>query len=272
MTIKIKLGPEGMNRESLGIARWGGDPTDGDTPTVALNIRLVNVDAPEVHYPGNTKPSKHDKILANLLQTHGGMFPPGLRAYLKPRLKGTPGTNQELAGKKSRAAFKQLADTVLEFDSETNRYRRKVFLTTGQDPFDRFKRLLAYVAPEESDPKKRATFNLLLARDGWVVNYIIYPNIPKRKDLELLQEAVQAARTGKKGAWKQANLLLGYEFRYAVDTAKGMANGPKRYCADISTALLYQPSDYFQVQPENRLFIDKKDVETARQALNLKWA
>jgi endonuclease YncB( thermonuclease family) len=200
------------------------------------------------------------------------MFPPGLRAYLTPRLKRTPGTNQEVWGEKSRAAFKQLADTLLEFDPAKNRYRRRVFLTTGEDPFDRFKRLLAYVAPEEDDPKKRATFNLLLAREGWTVSYLIYPNIPKRKDLELLQDAVHTARTGKKGFWKQANLLLGYEFRYAVDTAKGTAQGPKRYCADISTALLHQPSDYFRIQPENRLFIDKKDVEDARAKLNLAWA
>jgi len=272
MAIKITLDPKGFGREYLGAARWSGDPTDGDTPTVSLNIRLINVDAPEVHYPGNSKPSNHDKLLANLLQTHGGMFPPELRHYLAPRLKGKPGTDQETWGNKAREAFKQIADELLEYDAEKNRYRRKVFLTIGESPFDRYKRLLAYVAPEEQDEKKRITFNLLLAREGWVVNYIIFPNIPKPKDLELLQDAVHSARTKKKGFWKQPCLLLGYEFRYAVNTGKDKAWGPERYCADVSTARLYLPGDYFRVSPENRLFIDQEQVERARKSLKLKWA
>jgi len=272
MTIRIALDPQELGREYLGIGRWAGDPTDGDTPTIALNIRLVNVDAPEVHYPGTTNPSKHDGILSRLLQTHGGLYPRDLRTYLAPRLKGTPGTDQELWAIEAKKAFKRIADEKLEYDAEKHRYGRKVFLTLGESPFDRFKRLLAYVAPEEKDPQKRLTLNLLMAREGWALNYIIFPNIPKLKDLQLLRDAVQNARTKKWGFWKQANLLLGYEFRNAVDTAKGQARGPRRYCADISTGLLYPPGEYFRILPENRIFIDPEQLERARETLKLRWA
>ncbi|MBK8912041.1 MAG: thermonuclease family protein [Chlorobi bacterium] len=268
----LNITVESLDREHLGAARWGGTPTDGDTPTVALNIRMVNVDAPEVHYPGNRKPSRQDAALAGLLANRPEVFTPQLRDYLSPKLEGNAGTRQMEWGKKSRDAYDALAKELLQFDPEKERYRAKVHITIGSEPFDRFQRLLAYVAPMENIAAKRKTFNLMLAEQGWVVNYLIYPNLPKRDDIIKLQKAVAKARKKELGMWADPLLLAGYEFRNLVDTASKKSNGPKRHCADISTGRLHLPEDYFTILPENRLFIDKRDLKKAQTTLGLKWA
>jgi hypothetical protein len=99
---------------------------------------------------------------------------------------------------------------------------------------------------------------------GQAVSLIIYPNIPKEKDLELVQLAVKNARTHGKGFWKNANnVLLPYEFRWIVDTMLGKRKGPDRYCADIFTGKLYPPQRYYNVLPENRLFFFPEHVGDA---------
>ena len=268
----LKITVESLDREHLGAARWGGTPTDGDTPTVALNIRMVNVDAPEVHYPGNRKPSGQDAALAGLLANRPEVFTPQLRDHLSPKLEGSAGTRQMEWGEKSRDAYDALAKELLQFDPEKERYRAKVHITIGSEPFDRFQRLLAYVAPMEKIAAKRKTFNLMLAEQGWVVNYLIYPNIPSREDIIKLQKAVAKARKKGLGIWADPLLLAGYEFRNLVDTASKKSNGPKRHCADISTGRLHLPEAYFTILPENRLFIDQRNLKQAQATLGLKWA
>lgn len=268
----LKITVEDLNREHLGAARWGGTPTDGDTPTVSLNIRMVNVDAPEVHYPGNRKPSGQDKALSELLAKRPEVFAPQLREYLLEKLDGQAGTRQMEWGEKSRNAYDALAKQLLRFDPAKERYGTKVHITIGSEPFDRFQRLLAYVAPMEKTPANRKTFNLLLAEQGWVISYLIYPNLPQREDIIKLQQAVAKARKKKLGIWSDPLLLAGYEFRNLVDTASNKSNGPKRHCADISTGKLYLPEDYFTVLPENRLFIDQKHLKQAQATLGLQWA
>lgn len=268
----LKITVESLNREHLGAARWGGTPTDGDTPTVSLNIRMVNVDAPEVHYPGNRKPSGQDKALSELLTKRPEVFAPQLREYLTPKLDGQAGTRQMEWGEKSRDAYDALAKELLQFDPEKERYRRKVHITIGSEPFDRFQRLLAYVAPMEESATKRKTFNLMLAEQGWVINYLIYPNLPRREDIVKLQNAVAKARKNERGIWSDPLLLAGYEFRNLVDTASKKSNGPKRHCADISKGRLYLPEEYFKILPENRLFIDRKHLKDAQEKLGLTWA
>ena len=89
-------------REQAGQARWVSN-TDGDTPTIQLTIRLLGIDAPEVHYPGTQKPSTFDTKLENLLKTHRHAFKTEeFRKYLAQRLTDRPGTRQLLWGERAQ--------------------------------------------------------------------------------------------------------------------------------------------------------------------------
>jgi len=268
MSIVIKAEPE---RVHLGKAKWIGN-TDGDTPTIQLNIRLLGIDTPELHYPGTTRPSKYDYQLESLMKNSGKKWEAGLKKFLSPKLANKPGTLQETWGQKAKEKFAELALQHLEeINPNTARKRHKgVFLTVGEQVFDQYKRLLSYVAPDEEDAKKRKTFNLLLMEEGMAINYIIFPNLPKLEDWERVQKAVQKAKKAKSGFWSDSRILLGYEYRFCVDTALGKRQGPDKYCADITSGLLYPPQKYHLIEPENRLFIYEKDLKAANKRLNLK--
>ncbi|MCS6936617.1 MAG: thermonuclease family protein [Candidatus Bipolaricaulota bacterium] len=255
------------HRIQAGVARWM-DALDGDTPEIQLTIRLLGIDAPEMHYPGTTKPSAFDRKLERLLETHRAHFRSrGLREHLAPKLADRPGTRQLLWGQRAKNALKQLAVERLHQRAGGQTRYRPLYLTVGEERFDQHRRLLAYVAPEEKNPEKRRTFNLLLMEAGWAVNYILYPNLPKPEDWERLQKAVRQARHEKRGFWEDELLLLGYEFRFCVDTLLGKRTGPDKYCVDITTGILYKPHEYYLVEPENRLFIPKEHLRQARRAI-----
>lgn len=253
--------------EHAGFAHWLGAP-DGDTPSVQITIRLLGIDAPETHYPGTQKPSAFDSKLQNLLKTHRRAFKTKqFREYLAPKLADRPGTRQFHWGERARRAFEELAAQRLRYRAGGQIRYKNLYLTVGTQLFDQYRRLLAYVAPEEKNPQKRLTFNLLLLQEGWAVNYIIYPNLPKPDDWERVQDAVRQARQQKKGFWKDEKLLLGYEYRFCVDTLLGKRSGPDKYCVDITNGQLYAPYDYYLVAPENRLFILKEHLRYARREL-----
>ena len=149
---------------------------------------------------------------------------------------------------------------------------RKIFVMASKDVFDHNGRLLAYVnaayAKKDRDklpPAKRPTFNLQMMQDGYAVSLLIYPNIPKPDDLQLVQIAVRNARKNGKGFWNQKDrTLLPYEFRWIVDAINGSKRqGPDRYCADITTGELFPPQQYYQVLPEDRLFFFEGDMGEA---------
>lgn len=264
MTIVIKYSAQ---REQAGRARWV-DAEDGDTPSLQLAIRLLGIDAPEVHYPGTTKPNTFDKKLQRLLETHRAQFRSrGLRDYLAPRLADRPGTRELLWGECAKEAFEQLAKQQLYRRAGGQMRRRELYLTVGEQMFDQYRRLLAYIAPAERDPSKRLTFNLLLLQKGWAVNYLLYPNLPKPDDWERLQKTVRQARQEEKGFWQDNSLLLGYEFRFCVDTLLGKRSGPDKYCVDVTTGVLHPPHEYYQIAPENRLFIHKERLSQAKRAI-----
>lgn len=253
--------------EPAGTAHWVSAP-DGDTPTVQLTIRLLGIDAPEIHYPGTQKPSAFDSRLENLLKTHRRAFKTKeFRDYLAPRLAGRAGTRQLLWAERARAALAELAEKYLRHRAGGQIRYRNLALTVGEQLFDQYQRLLAYVAPEEQNPAKRVTLNLLLMQEGWAVNYIIYPNLPTPDDWAKIQQAVRQARTHQKGFWKDETLLLGYEYRFCVDTALGRRAGPDKYCVDVTTGELYAPHEYHLIEPENRLFILKEHLRVAKRTL-----
>jgi endonuclease YncB( thermonuclease family) len=58
--VKIFWDPKGSELDALGTKKYLR-ATDGDTPYVSMSIRMLSIDTPEVHYPGNQKPSKQDE-------------------------------------------------------------------------------------------------------------------------------------------------------------------------------------------------------------------
>ena len=251
--------------------------TDGDTPTIQLPIRMLGMDAPELHYAGATEknPGKFDKDMERFLTGKGKHLDAGLLAYLKPRLKNKPSTRHITAG---RVAFGHFEKIVTErLDRGVNKRtgkpltQRKLFTMVSEQVFDRYGRLLAYVAPtytkaerDKIPATRRPTFNLQMIRDGYAISLIIYPNIPKPQDLALVRDAVRAARQYKRGFWKSNTPPLhAYEYRWIVDTLSGKRDGPSRYCGDFDTGKLYKPDQYFRVPEENRLWFFEEDLGEA---------
>ena len=55
--VKIFWDPTGTSVDTLGTDKFLR-VTDGDTPYISMSIRMLSIDTPEIHYPGNTKPSR----------------------------------------------------------------------------------------------------------------------------------------------------------------------------------------------------------------------
>jgi endonuclease YncB( thermonuclease family) len=290
MSVKLFWDPQGFELDALGDHQFLG-ATDGDTPAISVAIRMLSIDTPEVHYPGNQKPSKQDANLRQLsewIQQGKSPISTGLAAHLHPKLAtGSAGTLQETQGNRATDHFKILLDEKLERPDGS---KRKLFVWTGDEKFEQYGRLLAYIAPNYSEAerarlsrKERATFNLMMIDSGWAASLIIYPSIPSYPDLVLFQETGQAAFDAPRGAWANPLALTGYEFRMCVKLfqvteklVKGQAVSRaeregwiERYCADITTREIFFPQDYFRVKPYNRLFVWPRDVNDAVSKLNL---
>ena len=249
--------------------------TDGDTPTFQLPIRMLGIDSPELHYQGAsaTTPSKYDIPFSAFLTAAGKDLDTGLKQYLSKKLLNNACARHIAAGHASFEHFQTLAQKRLARKGKNGKplTPRRIFAMVAEEVFDRRGRMLAYMngayekKERETIPEnKRPTFNLQMLQEGQAVSLLIYPNIPKPVDLELVQTAVNKARTSNKGFWKGPdNFLLPYEFRWIIDTMKGTRTGPDRYCADISTGKLYQPQQYYKVLPESRLFFYAKDLVEA---------
>ena len=252
---------------------------------------MLSIDTPEVHYPGNQKPSKQDEKLAQLadwIQAGEAPVSSGLGQHLYPKLAtGKAGTLQESQGENATVKFKELVDEKLK---RPNGSKRSVFLRAADQHFDQYGRLLAYMAPSYSatelasmSRKERATFNLLMVESGWAATFAIYPSVPSYADLVLLQEVAKDACENKKGAWADPEMLTGYEFRMCVrlyEVTKKLVDGKKissrerygwitRYCVDMTTREIFYPQDYYKVAPYNRIFVWPDDVAEAVGRMNL---
>jgi hypothetical protein len=239
---------------------------------------MLGMDAPEYHYAGATgdKPDKHDAQMQSFLTEAGETLDPGLKRHLKKRLASKPCTRQINAGQAAFDHFQTIVRQRLDRGVGKNGKTlvlRKLFVMVSEDVFDKYGRLLAYVNAVYSKEERekvpsavRPTFNLQMMQDGHAVSLLIFPNTPKPADLELVQTAVEAARTRGLGLWSDKDrTLLPYEFRWIVDTIQGKRKGPDRYCADISSGKFYVPQKYYRVPPENRLFFFEKDIDKAKK-------
>lgn len=288
--VKLFWDPKGLELDSLGKKKLLRI-TDGDTPFISMSIRMLSIDTPEVHFPGNQNPSKHDakfQELAEWLQAGKAPADPGLASFLYPKLvAGTAGTLQKEQGEKATEEFQRLLDLKL---TRPNGKKRRLFLRAADEHFDGYGRLLAYIAPSYSkgelgtmSDKDRATFNLLMIESGWAASFPIYPSLPKYRDLLLLQSVAEDAYKNGKGAWSDSGTLTGYEFRMCyrlwevtgkLEKGKRLAPREKygwvhRYCIDMTTLEIYEPQQYYRVEPFNRIFIWPKDVNEAVGRLNL---
>jgi endonuclease YncB( thermonuclease family) len=283
--------PKGMGLDSLG-AKKHIRITDGDTSYVSVGIRMLSIDTPEVHYPGNASPVRQDQPLAQLAAwISQGKAPiyTDLAAFLHPKLStGNAGTLQKQQGVAATQAFEQLLQQRLAVPN-SNR-QRKVYLRAADQPFDQYGRLLAYVAPNYTaaerasmSRRERASFNLLMVASGWAAPFPIYPGLPRHLDLKLFQGEVRDAVANRKGAWADPLSLTGYEFRMCVRLYKvtsRLERGQRlsqseryswitRYCVDMSTREIHYPQDYHKVEPYNRIFVWPEDVNDAVGKLNL---
>lgn len=287
--VKLFWDPSGFNLDTLG-SKELIKTVDGDTVSIALSIRMLSVDTPEIFYGGQTG-AQHDQNLLQLgewIKAGKAPIQDDLAEYLYPKLaSGSAGSLQETHGKKASEYFKQLLQKKLTNDDGS---QRKLFLRAANKPFDMYGRLLSYIAPYYSPDElsrmsslERATFNLIMVESGWGASFPIYPSLPKYSDLVLLNDAAQSAYEAKLGIWADPLALTGYEFRMAVklyDITKKMMKQKKlssqeryswisRFCADMSTQEIYYPQDYYKVKPYNRIFIWPEDINEAVGRLNL---
>lgn len=288
--VKLFWNPDGIELDTLGTSKFLG-ASDGDTPTIAMHIRMLSIDTPETHYPGNRKPSAADENLSRLAEwMKAGQAPlrPDLSAFLYPKLAtGRAGTLQEEQGEKAADFFKGLLNSKL---IQADGAMRKMYLRVADQPFDQYGRLLAYIAPTYTKKelldlslKERATFNLLLVESGWAATFPIYPSLPKYDDMLLLRDAAETAYETKRGVWADELMLTGYEFRMCIklfEITKKLVKGEhlsdkersawiSRYCVDMTTRELVFPEDYHKVKPYNRVFVWPQDIGEAVARLNL---
>lgn len=247
--------------------------TDADTPTVELPIRMLGMDAPELHYggAGESNPGKYDSAMQGFLAKQGRELDAGLKAYLKPRLKSKPCTRHIEAGQAAFAYYQQMvADRLRRVSPRTGRELtpRRLFVMVAPEVFDHYGRMLAYVNGryEKAERKRipeadRPTFNLQLMQQGHASSLLIFPNVPKQSDLAQVRDAMRTARQRKRGFWKSSPPLLhAFEFRWIVKMILDGRNGPDRFCGDITTAQLFPPQQYYKVPAENRLWFFPDDV------------
>jgi endonuclease YncB( thermonuclease family) len=285
--VKIFWDPQGFEVDSLGKKKYLR-ATDGDTPYISVSIRMLSIDTPEIHYPGNSKPSKQDDNLKDLADwIYRGKAPVSdeLGQYLIPKLEsGNAGKLQEEQGEEATKEFEKLLDEKL---TKPNGKKRSVFVRASDDHFDQYGRLLAYMSPSYTNDElslmtleERSTFNLLMIKSGWAASFPIYPSIPKYIDLVLLQKIAKDAYENNYGAWANSKMLTGYEFRMCVRlheiTSKLITNKTvkkdswiTRYCVDMTTREIFFPQDYHKVKPYNRIFVWPKDTSYAVGRMNL---
>lgn len=282
--------PTGIELDSIGSKSYLRS-TDGDTPYVSMSIRMLSIDTPETHYPGNSSPSRSDEKLSELadwIREGAAPIDEELAAFLHPKLEtGTAGTLHGEQGKEAHEYFEKLVDERL---TKANGRRRRVYLKTGDEPFDRYGRLLAYMVPdytrEERDsmePLEKASFNLLMVAGGWAASLIIFPSLPSYPNLSLFKEEGQKAVDLQKGVWANPLSLSGYEFRMCVKlhrVTQELKRGKKlssservawidRYCVDMESRVVYPPQHYFKVKPYDRIFTWSTDAGEAASRMNL---
>ena len=258
MSIKIFWTPAGVTLDTIREKRLV-DISDGDTPNIRMNVRMLSIDTPEkraLRASRNLDPANAAfQELAEWLKTGDAPATDALAQHLIPRLERADGaaTAHVAQGVAATEAHEALSRERLRRPTGSV---RPLFVRIADQPFDRFGRLLAYVAPSYSAEERqamtraeRATFNLLMIENGWAAPFILFPNIPGELDLPLAQAAGRRAIAERRGAWADPLALTGYELRSCerlVEIMRKVKSGKRlsgaerfgwiyRYCADMTT-------------------------------------
>jgi endonuclease YncB( thermonuclease family) len=260
--------------------------TDGDTPNIAMAIRMVSIDTPESHYGGtpDTAQAALERAGTRLQDGTYAALPRHLRDYLVSRITSDAAHRHQAAGKAAADAHTAMVATRL---ARPDGPPRKMAVIATGELVEGNGRLLAYTAPwftgSASDPlpprddPRRRTFNLDMVALGWAATFLIYPSIPPAADLNLLLEEAETARAQQRGAWAQfgQDLLLGYEYRACIklgikeltDPVKAIGQAYQRVCVDLRTLTEVGLYGYHRVPPQHRLWIWEDDLAQARQNL-----
>ena len=267
--------------------------SDGDTPEVKMGVRMLGIDTPELHFPGNSNPEKQDPILLKLPEKDVfKKLPEELKNYLLPRLEGA-GKRQKKWAKLAKVALEEIVDvsfysvgkgktlsnspfvkgenqssSLKKRDTEGrkfNRGNRKIFLAVGKEVIDCYGRILAYCGPYLTKEERKVlgqpdTFNLKMLKLGFAISNIHSGNLPKDEDIELVIKAVKEAREKKMGFWSEKDKILhGYEFRALVRMSEG-EKGFRYKVGDLRDHLsgkemkFYKPEEYIKIEEEFRVF------------------
>ncbi len=283
--------PAGQNLASLG-AKSLVDVSDGDTPNIRMPIRMLSIDTPEITAKSPSKAAVVDNEFVQLaVWIKDGTAPvsKSFGDYILPKLEtGNAGTLQLEQGKAASEHHKNQLDQRLTRANSTR--QRSLFVRTADQPFDRYGRLLAYIAPsyskkerEQMTRRERSTFNLDMIESGWAAPFILFPTIPGELDMPLYLEMAVGAKETRKGQYDNDLSLPGYEYRMCerlYDITKEIANGASlsfpeqlkwrsRYCADMRDRRLLGPEDYHAIPEPYRIWIWPDDVQRAISMLNL---
>ena len=288
--IEVLWTPAGHNLPSLG-SRALVDVSDGDTPNIRMPVRMLSVDTPEVTARSAEGASRIDGEFHELAGWIREGRAPVTRAfgdYILPKLESrSGGTLQFEQGRAASAFYKARSEERLTRESGS---KRGLFIRAPEMPFDRYGRLLAYVAPSYSKAERtrmtrreRATFNLDLVESGWAMPFVLFPNIPGELDLPIFVSVAVDARRERAGQYADPLFLPGYEYRMCEklhDITKKLVDGQtlsypdqltwrSRYCADMRTRELHGPEAYTDVPEPYRLWVWPEDVQRAIGMLNL---
>ncbi|WP_420540408.1 thermonuclease family protein (plasmid) [Paenibacillus polymyxa] len=116
----------------------------------------------------------------------------------------------------------------------------KVKLVVGEEPKDKYGRLLAYIYKGNTD------INEEMLKKGHAVTYFIFPNF---MNLEQYQNTMLQAKNKKLGMWKIPDVELPFEFRARISGKE-----PSKYVGDFMTGKFFDPDRYKQVSIEKRVF------------------
>ncbi len=301
MALSVFWQPAGINLDQLGTSQPSRDEdgnakiSDGDTPKVEVSIRMLSMDTPEKSVTARGL-SKEEMLtftprLPNWFDSGLSPVPAPLAEHLRPLLeRSTPIENHWEQGAQATEVLRKAMSERL---TKPGGGERALFLRAADERFDRYGRLLAYVAPSYEWEERRnmtrydrRTFNFQMVELGWAPTLIIYPSIPGELDLPMLQSAARTAIEEQRGLWADELSILAYEYRMleklvlilqkqesSEEIKIPQWNGwITRYCADIETGLLYKPTEYFRVAPWNRIFIWRDDVREAVSTLNIRPA
>jgi endonuclease YncB( thermonuclease family) len=280
---------------------------DGDTVTVRalgnFGVRFLQMDAPEVscQLKGKGFPRIENQTWIDYLtdpsqgdQKYKDKFSPGLLANLEARFGPQAALNHKKHADKAREELAR----IIQDDLTTHNLTEDKFEFTMLfmwEVMDRYGRLLGYISRKKlkDDAAEPESYNDRLLKSGKVLPYMIWPNeklmtnastvskavIPKGKAndyaeknprIKSIRAAVKQARQDGEGLFETGDPLLiePFEIRYL-----GRKGTPDRWVIDLSKndTTLIDPQNYYDLLPEDRLFIDQEYVPLFESKGWSKW-